>query len=43
MQQQIDDQLANLILAGQISDGSLVTVDYEQSSNKLSVSAEKAS
>jgi ATP-dependent Clp protease ATP-binding subunit ClpB len=27
MQQQIDDQLANLLLAGQVTDGSLVRVD----------------
>jgi ATP-dependent Clp protease ATP-binding subunit ClpB len=37
MQQQIDDQLANLILAGSIHDGSLVKVDYDGSSENLSV------
>jgi ATP-dependent Clp protease ATP-binding subunit ClpB len=39
MQQQIDDQLANLILAGSIHDGSLVKVDYSASSESLTVSA----
>ena len=38
MQQQIDDQLANLILAGQIHDGVLVKVDYDGSAENLSVS-----
>lgn len=38
MQQQIDDQLANLILAGSIQDGSLVKVDYTEGSDNLSVS-----
>jgi ATP-dependent Clp protease ATP-binding subunit ClpB len=38
MQQQIDDQLANLILAGSIHDGSLVKVDYSEGSENLSVS-----
>jgi ATP-dependent Clp protease ATP-binding subunit ClpB len=38
MQQQIDDQLANLILAGSIHDGSLVKVDYAEGSENLSVS-----
>ena len=38
MQQQIDDQLANLILAGKIHDGSMVKVDYDGSSENLSVS-----
>lgn len=37
MQQQIDDQLANLLLAGQISDGSLVRVDVRADSSGLSV------
>jgi ATP-dependent Clp protease ATP-binding subunit ClpB len=40
MQQQIDDQLANLILAGSIHDGSLVKVDYQAGSENLSVSSE---
>jgi ATP-dependent Clp protease ATP-binding subunit ClpB len=40
MQQQIDDQLANLILAGKISDGALVKVDYEASLQKLTVTTE---
>jgi ATP-dependent Clp protease ATP-binding subunit ClpB len=38
MQQQIDDQLANLILAGSIHDGSLVKVDYMEGSENLTVS-----
>ena len=38
MQQQIDDQLANLILAGKIHDGAMVKVDYDGSSENLSVS-----
>ena len=38
MQQQIDDQLANLILAGEIKDGSMVKVDYELGAENLSVS-----
>ena len=38
MQQQIDDQLANLILAGSIHDGSLVKVDYTEGSENLTVS-----
>jgi ATP-dependent Clp protease ATP-binding subunit ClpB len=38
MQQQIDDQLANLILAGSIHDGSLVKVDYAEGSENLTVS-----
>ena len=38
MRQQIDDQLANLILAGKIHDGSMVKVDYDGSSENLSVS-----
>jgi ATP-dependent Clp protease ATP-binding subunit ClpB len=40
MQQQIDDQLANLILAGSIHDGSLVKVDYAEGSDNLSVSVD---
>jgi len=40
MQQQIDDQLANLILAGSIHDGSMVKVDYQAGSENLSVSSE---
>jgi ATP-dependent Clp protease ATP-binding subunit ClpB len=39
MQQQIDDQLANLILAGQISDGSMVKVDCVEGGTGLSVHA----
>ena len=38
MQQQIDDQLANLILAGEIHDGSLVKVDFTNGSENLTVS-----
>ena len=41
MQQQIDDQLANLILAGNIHDGSLVKVDYISGAEALSVSTEQ--
>ena len=37
MQQQIDDRLANLLLAGTIQDGSMVTVDVEQDGSALSV------
>jgi ATP-dependent Clp protease ATP-binding subunit ClpB len=37
MQSQIDDQLANLILAGSIHDGSLVKVDFDGVSQGLSV------
>lgn len=39
MQQQIDDQLANLILAGTISDGSSVLVDVAEDNAGLKVSA----
>jgi ATP-dependent Clp protease ATP-binding subunit ClpB len=37
MQQQIDDQLANLLLAGAVSDGSLVRVDVASDGNSLIV------
>jgi ATP-dependent Clp protease ATP-binding subunit ClpB len=37
MQQQIDDQLANLLLAGSIHDGSLVKVDVAADGVKLIV------
>ena len=37
MQQQIDDQLANLLLAGQVGDGSLVRVDVRSDDNGLLV------
>jgi ATP-dependent Clp protease ATP-binding subunit ClpB len=37
MQQQIDDQLANLLLAGEIHDGSLVRVDVAADGVKLIV------
>jgi ATP-dependent Clp protease ATP-binding subunit ClpA len=43
MQQQIDDQLANLILAGSIHDGSLVKVDYTAGAEDLSVATETIS
>ena len=43
MQQQIDDQLANLILAGSIHDGSLVKVDYTAGAESLSVATETIS
>jgi ATP-dependent Clp protease ATP-binding subunit ClpB len=39
MQKQIDDQLANLILAGQVHDGSLVRVDVNGDSTGLKVEA----
>lgn len=39
MQKQIDDQLANLILAGQVHDGSLVRVDVNTDSSGLKVEA----
>ncbi|MEN9714820.1 MAG: hypothetical protein RJA35_287 [Actinomycetota bacterium] len=39
MQQQIDDQLANLLLAGAISDGSQVLVDVAVGGDGLSVSS----
>jgi ATP-dependent Clp protease ATP-binding subunit ClpB len=37
MQSQIDDQLANLLLAGKVSDGSRVLVDVADDGSKLSV------
>jgi hypothetical protein len=37
MQQQIDDQLANLLLAGEAIDGSLVRVDVNGDQTGLSV------
>jgi ATP-dependent Clp protease ATP-binding subunit ClpB len=37
MQQQIDDQLANLLLAGLVTDGSLVRVDVSSDDSGLSV------
>jgi ATP-dependent Clp protease ATP-binding subunit ClpB len=37
MQQQIDDQLANLLLAGQVTDGSLVRVDVRSDDSGLLV------
>ena len=39
MQKQIDDRLANLLLAGEISDGSFVKVDVGENGESLSVSA----
>jgi ATP-dependent Clp protease ATP-binding subunit ClpB len=39
MQQQIDDKLANLILAGSAHDGSFVKADYDGSSDELTVTA----
>ena len=39
MQQQIDDQLANLILAGSVTDGSAVLVDLAADGTGLSVSS----
>jgi ATP-dependent Clp protease ATP-binding subunit ClpB len=37
MQQQIDDRLANLLLAGEIHDGSLVKVDVAEDGVELIV------
>ena len=37
MQQQIDDQLANLLLAGKVHDGSFVRVDVSENQDSLSV------
>ena len=37
MQQQIDDQLANLLLAGSVADGSLVRVDVAPDATRLQV------
>lgn len=37
MQQQIDDRLANLLLAGKVTDGSLVRVDINQDASELKV------
>lgn len=39
MQHQIDDQLANLILAGEVHDGSIVKVDHESGSDFLKVTS----
>ena len=39
MQKEIDDRLANLLLAGEISDGSFVKVDVVQGKDALEVSA----
>ena len=41
MQQQIDDQLANLVLAGSIHDGDLVKVDLNASQDGLSLETTK--
>jgi len=37
MQQQIDDQLANLVLAGEVHDGNIVKVDLNQDGNGLTL------
>ena len=37
MQQQIDDRLANLLLAGEIHDGSFVKVDVSEDGLELQV------
>jgi len=37
MQKEIDDRLANLLLAGEVADGSLVKVDVSPESDRLSV------
>jgi ATP-dependent Clp protease ATP-binding subunit ClpB len=39
MQKEIDDRLANLILAGEISDGSVLVVDVAASKEELMISA----
>ena len=39
MQQQIDDQLANLLLAGRVTNGSAVLVDVAADGTGLSVSS----
>jgi ATP-dependent Clp protease ATP-binding subunit ClpB len=37
MQQQIDDRLANLLLAGKVTDDSLVRVDVNEDASELTV------
>jgi hypothetical protein len=39
MQREIDDRLANLILAGEIADGSVMVVDVAQGKDELLVTA----
>ena len=41
MQQQIDDQLANLVLAGSIHDGEVVKVDLNSENTGLSLETAK--
>ena len=41
MQREIDDRLANLLLAGEVADGSFVRVDIDASEGSLKVSAER--
>ena len=40
MQREIDDKLANLLLAGEVADGSFVRVDVAEGAESLSVTAE---
>jgi ATP-dependent Clp protease ATP-binding subunit ClpB len=39
MQKEIDDKLANLLLAGEVADGAFVRVDVNSQSDALSVTA----
>jgi ATP-dependent Clp protease ATP-binding subunit ClpB len=41
MQKEIDDKLANLLLAGQVADGSFVRVEVSEDRNSLIVSADE--
>jgi hypothetical protein len=40
MQKEIDDRLANLLLAGEVTDGSFVRVDVLPDQSRLEVTAE---
>ena len=40
MQREIDDRLANLLLAGEVTDGSAVVVDVAQGADGLTVSTQ---
>jgi hypothetical protein len=41
MQKEIDDRLANLLLAGEAIDGSFVKVDVDSGGSSLAVGVEK--
>jgi ATP-dependent Clp protease ATP-binding subunit ClpB len=41
MQKEIDDRLANLLLAGEVEDGSFVRVDVSEDSQSLRVESVK--